>query len=74
MQFETLFTVRNAYGKEITNGSVFPARVRQIRANELKPNPNLNPKPRSLTPNTKPSLRTRSISVSHCVICRACAR
>ena len=42
MQFETLFTVRNAHGKETTNGSIFPARARQIRANEPKPNPNLN--------------------------------
>jgi len=62
MQFETLFTMRNAYGKETTNGSIFPARARQIRANEPKPNPNPNPKPRSLTPNTKRSLRARSIA------------
>jgi len=59
-----LFTVRNAHGKETTNGSIFPARSREIRANEPKPNPNPNPKPkpRFLTPNTKRSLRTRSIA------------
>ena len=60
MQFETLFTVRNAYGKETNNGSIFPVHARQIRANEPKPNP--NPKPRSLTPNTKWSLRARNIA------------
>jgi len=49
MQFETLFTVCNACSKETTNGSIFPARARQIRANEPKHNPNPNPKPRSLT-------------------------
>jgi len=76
MQFETLFTVRNAHGNETTNGSIFYARARQIRANEPKPNhnPNPKPKPRSLTPNTKRSLRAQSISVSLFVICRACAR
>ena len=64
MQFETLFTVRNAHGKETTNGSIFPARARQIRANEPEPNPNPNPnqKPRSFTPNTKRSLHAQSIA------------
>jgi len=47
MQFETLFTVRNAHGKETTNGSIFPVRAWQIRGNELKPNPNQNRTPRS---------------------------
>jgi len=65
MQFETLFTVRNAYGKATNNGSIFPTRARQITANEPKPNPNprsLTPNPRSLTPNTKRSLRARNIA------------
>jgi len=61
MQFETLFTVRNAHVKETTNGSIFPVCARQIRANE--PKPNTNPKPRSLTHNTKPSLRARNIAL-----------
>jgi len=60
MQFEMLFTVRNAHDKETTNGSIFPVSERQIRANKPKPNP--NPKPRSLTPNAKRSLRARSIA------------
>ena len=55
-----LFTVRNAHGKETTNGSIFPVRAQQITANEPKPNP--NPKPRSLTPNTNRSLHAWSIA------------
>ena len=60
MQFETIFTMRNTYGKETTNGSMFPARAPLIRANEPEPNP--KPRPTSLTPNTKRSLRARSIA------------
>jgi len=64
MQFETLFTMCKAHGKETTNSSIFPAHAWQIRANEPKPNPNPNhnPKPRSLTPNSKRSLCTQSIA------------
>jgi len=62
MQYETLFTVCNAHGNETTNGSIFPARAWQIRANEPKPNTNPKPKPRSLTPNIKRSLHTRNIA------------
>jgi len=69
-----LFTVCNAYGKQTNNGSIFPMRARQIRANEPKPNPNPNPnsKPRSLTPNTKRSLRARNIAF-HIALFAVCA-
>ena len=48
--------------KKLSTAVLFPARARQMRANEPNPNPNPNPKPRSLTPNTKRSLRARSIA------------